>query len=81
MRCGKSTEQERLGSFRLSCRTEEEFERVSVGINSSIEVHPRFFHFDIGLIDAPGVGRGFEMGAATSLQFWCIALYPTRDGG
>ncbi len=44
------------------------------------EIHPRFFHFDVRLINFPGVIAGFEVRTAAFFEFWCIALNPAVDG-
>src|SRR5258708_20451805 len=79
MRRGKRFREEAFGRLRVSGRTEQKFQGISLRIHSTIEVHPHFFHFDVRLIDAPRVVRGLEMGTATLLQFGCVALYPTVD--
>ena len=36
---------------------------------------------DVGLIDAPGFVRVFEVTAEPLVQFWAVALHPALDGG
>src|SRR6266487_1531346 len=81
MRGSKGFEKEALGRLCISGRAEEEFECVSLRINGSIQINPLFLHFDVGLIDPPGVGRGLQMRSASLLQFGGIALHPMVDGG
>jgi hypothetical protein len=70
-----------FGGLGIPRRAQEKLERVSVGIDRSVEIRPGFSDFYIGLIDAPGVRGGFEVWPASFLQFRCIALDPTVDGG
>jgi hypothetical protein len=75
MRRSKRFREEAFGRLSVSGRTEQKFQGISLRIHSAIEVHPHFFHFDVRLIDAPGVVRGLEMGSAALLQFGCVALH------
>ena len=75
MRRSKRFREEAPGCMSISCGAEEKFQRVSLRIHSTREVHPHLFHFDVRLIDAPRVIRGFEMRSAALLQFRCIALH------
>jgi hypothetical protein len=79
MRRSKRFREEALSRFGIACRTQEEFERVALGVHRSIEIHPHLFHFNIGLIDAPRVVRSFEMRAASPFQFRCVLLNPAID--
>lgn len=81
MRRGKRFREETFGRLSISGRTEQKFQGISLGIHSTIEVHPHLFHFDVRLIDAPRVVGHFEMGSAAPLQFGCVALYSTVDRG
>src|SRR5258706_8231905 len=81
MRRSKRFREETFGCLSVSGRTEQKFQGISLRIHSTIEVHPHLFHFDVRLIDAPRVVRRFEMGSASLLQFWCVALHPAVDGG
>src|SRR3954471_21262467 len=80
MRGGEGFEQELFGRCRISCRTEEEIERISFRINRSVEVHPLLFDFDRGFIDTPRVVGGFEVRSATFLHLGRVALNPAIDG-
>lgn len=51
MRSSKGFEQELLGGCRISCWAEKEIERITLGINRSIEVHPLLFDLDVRLVN------------------------------
>jgi len=53
MRRSKRFREETLGSFRIAPVAQEKFQGISLRIYSPIEVHPKLFHFDVGLIDPP----------------------------
>ncbi len=55
--------------------------RVTFRVDGPVEVHPSFSDFDVGLVDFPGVGRGFEVRPAAFFQLWGILLDPTIDRG
>src|SRR6266568_1697324 len=81
MRRSKRFREEAFGCFPITPWTQEKFQRISLRIYRAIEVHPHFFHLDVRLIDAPRVVGHFKMGSAALLQFRCVALVPTVDGG
>src|SRR5258708_38625452 len=68
-------------SLRVTSGAQQELQRISLGIYGPIEVHPCSFHFDIGLIHAPGVIRGLKVGSTALLQLGSVALHPPIDGG
>ena len=72
--------QELLGRVCISCRAQEEIERVPLRINRSVEVDPLLFDFDVRLVHPPGIGGSFEMGPTAPFDFGCVALHPTVDG-
>ncbi len=74
MRGGKGFEKEGLRYVRISYRTEEEIERVSLRINRAVEIHPLLFDLDGGLINTPRISRRLHMRTTALLQFGCIAL-------
>jgi hypothetical protein len=79
MRRSKRFQEKALGCLSISCGTKKKFQGVSLGIDGAIQIHPRLFHFHIGLIDAPRVVRRFEMRSASFLQFRCVVLDPAID--
>jgi hypothetical protein len=48
--------------------------RFAFRVDGPVEVHPSFSDFDVGLVDFPGVGRGFEVRPAAFFQLWGILL-------
>ena len=70
-----------LGRFGIACRTEPKFQSVPFRIPRAIQIHPGSLHLHIGLIHAPGIGRGFEMRPASFVQLWGVALDPAIDRG
>jgi hypothetical protein len=60
---------------------EEKIERVSLGIDGSIEIHPHFFDFDGGLIHSPGIVGSLEIWPTSLFSFWCMPLDPAVHGG
>src|SRR5258708_7215608 len=81
MRRSKRFREEALGCFLTAPRAKKTSQVFSLSIYSTIELHPPFFLFHVRLIDPPRVGRRFEIGPATLLQFRCVALYPAVDRG
>ncbi len=75
----KRFREEAFGCLSISCGVEQKFQRISLRIYGTIEIHPCLFHFHIGLIDAPRVIRGLEMGPTALLQFWRVVLHPAVD--
>src|SRR5690242_3555861 len=74
-------QEEALGCLCIACRTQEKLEGGSLGVHRSLQIHPGSFDFDVGLIDAPGISRGFQRGSTAPVQFWGIVLDPAVDGG
>jgi hypothetical protein len=79
MKRAKRLGEKAFGGFCISGRTQEKLERVSWRIHGALEVHPHVLHLHIGLIDAPGIGRGLQMRRASLLQFGCVVLH--ESGG
>jgi len=50
---GKGFEQERFGCVCISCRTEEEIERISLRSNRSVEGYPLLLYLDGDLVNTP----------------------------
>jgi DDE superfamily endonuclease len=65
----------------LTCRAQEKLERVSVGIDSSVEVHPGFSDLDVRFIHSPGVIGGFEVRSRALFEFGGVVLHPAVDRG
>lgn len=76
MRGSEHFKKKRLGSFRVSCRTEKEIECVSLRIDGSVEIDSRPFHLDGGLIDPPGASGRLQIGMARPFQLRSIVLDP-----
>ena len=76
-----------LGRSSTAGLIQEEIERLAGGMsldatlryNSSVEIHPRAFDLDVGLIDSPGVVGLLQIRAATFIQFRRILLNPTLN--
>src|SRR5450432_3327723 len=64
----------------IACRTQEKFERVPLGIDGSIKIHPHFFDLDRRLVHFPRVVARFQMWSTTLVEFWSIPLHPAEDG-
>ncbi len=79
--CAWGDEQAVEGSgFAKKRLAQEKLQRVPVAINRPVEVHPHFFHFHEGFIDAPRVIGGFEVRSALLFDLWGVALHPPVDG-
>src|SRR5450755_1050428 len=72
-------EEETFGRLSIARRAQEKLQRVSLGIDRPVEVHPAFADFDVGLVHLPGVVGGSQMRSASLLQFLGIALAPAVD--
>jgi hypothetical protein len=68
MRRSRRIREEMFDCLSISCGTKEKFQSFPLRIHGTIEIHPCFFHFHIGLIDAPRVVRHLEMGPTTLLS-------------
>src|SRR5262249_8978387 len=60
-------------------RREEEIDRRSRRIDSSIEVEPAAFDPHVSLIHPPGFVGRLQMRSSSLLQFWGVALNPSPD--
>jgi hypothetical protein len=60
---------------------QQELQGVPLRVHSTGEIHPDPFDLDIRFLDAPGVGRLFEMRSATLLQLRRVLLHPAENGG
>ncbi len=50
----------------------EEIACLAGRVNSSIQIHPPAFDFDMGLIDSPGIISLFQIWAASFIEFWSV---------
>src|SRR5207253_2386613 len=71
--------QQCLGRSGRTKRREEEIDRRSRRVDSSIEVKPTAFYPNVGLIHAPGFVGRLQMRSSPLLEFRCIVLNPTPD--
>jgi hypothetical protein len=79
MRGSERFEQEAGGCLCISGWAEKEIERVSLGVNCTVEIYPLLFHFDVCLINPPGVPRHLQLRAAPPFKFRRIMLNPSID--
>jgi hypothetical protein len=54
---GESLTQEAPGGWKIALRAEVELYRITVAVNGTVEIHPRSFDPDIGLIQMALVHR------------------------
>src|SRR6266566_7423871 len=68
---------EALGRLGIACRAQEKRERVPIGIDGPIEIHPGCADFDGRLIHSPGIVAGFEVRSTALFELRSIAASPS----
>jgi len=77
VRCGlEHLAEEPFGGPRVSFRAQHEIDRLSRRIDGAVEILPLTFDFDVGLINAVGVGVQSQVRTNSFLQLRSIRLNP-----
>jgi hypothetical protein len=71
--------EEAFGGPRISFRAQHEIDCLTGRIDGAVEIFPLAFDFDVGLIDAVGVGRRSHVRTNSFLQFQNIGLNSPVD--
>ena len=80
-RRGQSLLEEASGRSQVPRLRKQEIDRGTGGIDGAIEVRPVAGNSNISFVGPPRAIRGFHLAADSLVQFRCVALYPSPNGG
>src|SRR5215469_16164526 len=70
-----------LGCSCIPLRRQPEVNRGAAGIHGTIKIGPNTCHRDLGFVHSPGTIGRLQFAAASLIEFRCVPLHPTPNGG